>query len=127
MHLLRMIAVVLSLLLQGAHLLRAGIPLPAIAVGFAGAFALLAVRRPWSRRAVQVVLVVGAVEWMRTAIVLARERAAFGEPYARMLVILGGVALFTLLGALAATPRGTARSNALARRGAGPAPSRTGT
>lgn len=41
-------------------------------------------------------LVLGSVEWMRTAVVLAMERQALGAPWMRMALILAGVSLFTL-------------------------------
>ena len=60
---------------------------------------LLAVRRPWSPRVLQVLLLVGAAEWVRTAAALAEIRLATGMPWVRMVMILGGVTLFTALSA----------------------------
>ena len=53
-----------------------------------------------NRFAVQAVLVVAALEWGRTLVVLAGERQEAGEPWVRLAVILGAVALFTLGSAL---------------------------
>ena len=84
------IPVVLSLLVLGAHFLRFGHWVGVVAS--VALVALLAVRRPWVPRLMQVVLVLGAVEWLRTLLDLAQMRAATGEPYARMTIILGAVA-----------------------------------
>ena len=87
----------LALLLLAAHFFRAGLmPLAAACVVLP---ALLAVRSPWSARVLLVALSLGTLEWLRTAWVFAGARAALGEPYARLLVILGSVALMTALAA----------------------------
>jgi hypothetical protein len=88
----------LTLLLLGAHFFRAGlVPLTIACLGF---IALLFVRTPWAARALQVVLALGTIEWLRTAWVFASARAAVGQPYARLLLILGAVALVTAVAAL---------------------------
>ncbi len=88
----------LALLLLGAHFFRAGLlPLAASCVACCG---LLCVRSPWSTRAVQAILALGVLEWVRTAWVFASTRAATGQPYGRLLFILGAVAAATLAGAL---------------------------
>jgi hypothetical protein len=84
---------VLALLLLAAHLLHAGLWLPAtLALLLIG---LLAVPRPWAARSLQVILALAVVEWVLTAVALAQIRASHGEPYARLLVILAAVAVFT--------------------------------
>ena len=93
----QLIPVVLSLLVLGAHFLRDGSPLlTAVTLALLG---LLAVRRPWSVRVIQVVLVLGALEWIRTLVRLASYRADAGQPVLRMAIILGVVAAFTLFSA----------------------------
>jgi len=93
----QLIPVVLSLLVLAAHFLRDGsLPLTAVTLALLG---LLAVRRRWSARIVQVVLVLGALEWIRTLVVLASYRADAGQPVLRMGIILGVVAAFTLFSA----------------------------
>ena len=88
----------LSLLVLGAHFLRAGqLVLLAVAVGL---LALLFVRRRWAGLTVQVALLLGAAEWVRTTLVLTGERTSMGEPYGRMVVILGAVAAVCVLSAL---------------------------
>lgn len=90
---LRLLPVVLSLLLLGAHFLRAGImPLAAALVALA---VLAPVPRPWMARLVQVALLVGGFEWISTLFMNIATRSDLGEPWMRMAFILGGVALFT--------------------------------
>jgi len=92
------IPVVLSLVVLGAHFMRYG-----NSVGVVGALVLIAllfVRQPWVARFMQVVLVLGALEWVRTLLELHQVRVALGQPYGRMLVILGLVAAVTACSAL---------------------------
>ena len=95
----RLLPVLLSLLVLAAHVLRLGNPLLVLLV-----LALLIVvwiRRPWAMRTVRVALVIGALEWLRTLVVLANERLALGEPFLRMVAILAAVAALTALSATA--------------------------
>ena len=62
--------------------------------------ALLAWPRAWAARLVQGALVLGAAEWLWTAAVLIQQRQALGQPWLRMSLILGAVALFTAGAAL---------------------------
>jgi hypothetical protein len=48
----------------------------------------------------QVVLVLGAIEWVYTLYVMAQLRVEFGQPYTRLVIILGTVAAVTLCSAL---------------------------
>jgi hypothetical protein len=48
----------------------------------------------------QVVLILGALEWLHTLYGLVQMRAALGEPYGRMLIILASVAAITACSAL---------------------------
>jgi hypothetical protein len=92
------VPVVLSLAVLGAHFMRYG-----NSVGVIGALlliALLVVRRSWVARLIQVVLVLGALEWAHTIYELVQVRAAQGQPFTRMVVILGIVAAVTFLSAL---------------------------
>lgn len=92
------VPVILSLVVLGAHFLRYG--------SLVGVFTallligLLFVRRSWVARLVQVVLVLGTLEWLRTMYELAHIRLLHGQPYGRMLVILGIVAAVTLCSAM---------------------------
>jgi len=90
--------VVLSLVILGAHFMRYG-----NSIGVVGALALitlLIVRQPWVARLMQVVLILGAFEWIRTLYELAQVRAALGQPFTRMMIILGIVAAVTFCSAL---------------------------
>lgn len=85
----------LALALLAAHLMHAGwMPLAALALLLIG---LLPLRRPWAARVVQVVLAVATIEWALTAYGLAQVRLAHGQPYLRLVLILGAVTLFTAL------------------------------
>lgn len=84
---------VLSALTLAAHFLRNG-HLVLTASGLAVALLLVVVRRPWVVRAAQTVLLLGTLEWSRSAGALLNERLTAGQPYTRMLVIMYGVAAF---------------------------------
>jgi hypothetical protein len=116
---LQLLPATLSLIVLAAHFLRAGTPvLVLLALVVAG---LVLVRRPWAGRIVQWVLVIGAVEWLRTLFVLAEQRRLEGMPYTRMAVILGVVGTFTLASAALMQTRRVAehfsRERATAHRG----------
>jgi hypothetical protein len=97
-----------ALLLLGAHFFRAAlVPLTVVCLGL---IALLFVRARWAWVSLQAALALGALEWLRTAWEFASVRAAMGQPYRRLLVILGSVALVTALAALALRTR-TARDH----------------
>jgi len=92
------VPVVLSVVILGAHFMRYG-----NSIGVVGALALIAllfVRQPWVARLMQVVLILGALEWVRTLYELVQIRAAYGQPFGRMMVILGIIAAVTFLSAL---------------------------
>ena len=95
---LYLLPVILCALVLGAHFFRAGQILPMIAsllLPF-----LLLVRRGWTARLVQVALLAGAVEWIRTLARLTALRRSSGEPWIRLTIILGGMALLTAASAL---------------------------
>ncbi len=98
MNFLRLLPVILSCLLLAAHFSRNEIMLLTL-VSLALPFLLL-VRRPWVPRLFQVLLVVGALEWIRRLIALALERQGAGEAWVRMAAILGMVAALTASSAL---------------------------
>lgn len=84
------VPIVLSLVVLGAHFLRYD-----SVIGVAGSLVLIGllfVRQASVARLVQVALVLGAVEWLRTLYMLAQARAALGQPVTRMTLILGAVA-----------------------------------
>lgn len=96
----RVVLPVLALLLLAAHFYRAGVyPLSVATIALAG---LCFVARLWAGRTLALVLLLGAIEWLRTAWVIATLRDAMELPYGRLLVILGAVAVFTLVAAYVA-------------------------
>lgn len=98
MNALRLLPVILSSLLLGAHFYRSG---NVILAGFCVLLPFfLFLRKPWIPRLFQVLLVLGALEWLRTLYFLAAVRIAWDEPWTRLAVILGAVALFTAMSGL---------------------------
>lgn len=89
---------IIALLLLGAHFLRSGHMV--LVVACLGLSALVVVRRGWALRVLQAALGLGALEWLRSAWLFASQRVALGQPYGRLLLILGGVAIFTAAAAL---------------------------
>ncbi len=98
MNFLRLLPVIISCALMAAHFYRAGLPLLVATSAFLPL--LLFLRRRWVPRLFQVLLVGGALEWLRTLYMLAAMRVAFDQPWGRLAVILGAVALFTALSGL---------------------------
>ena len=95
---LQLVPVILSLVVLAAHFARHGhTVLVVLSVALIG---LLAVPRLWAARVLQIVLLLGAVEWVRTLIVLARIRVAHEEPVTRMVMILAAVAVLTAASSL---------------------------
>lgn len=92
------VPIVLSLIVLGAHFMRYG-----NTIGVAGAVVLIAmlfIRQWWVARLMQVVLALGALEWVYTIWGFVQIRAAHGQPFLRMVMILGIVAVVTLCSAL---------------------------
>ena len=93
----RLLLPFLALLLLAAHFYRADwMWLAALSAALT---LLLAVPRPWAARTLQVALVLGTFEWLRTLAAFASMRMAVGQPYLRLALILGAVAAVTLLAA----------------------------
>jgi hypothetical protein len=92
------VPVILSFLVLGAHFMRYGNWVGVVAAVLL--IALLLVRQPWAARLMQLVLILGALEWAHTIYELVLVRTAHGVPYVRMVVILGVVAAVTCLSAL---------------------------
>ena len=60
----------------------------------------LAIKKSWIAKLLQLLLLAGFFEWLRTLWILADERYTRGEPWLRLTIILGIVAMFTLSSAL---------------------------
>jgi hypothetical protein len=84
---------VLAAVLLAAHFFRAGQLL--IAALASAAPLLLAIPRPWAARLMQLTLLAGAVEWLRTLALFASTRIALGQPTLRLTIILVAVAALT--------------------------------
>jgi hypothetical protein len=92
--LLRLLPAILSLVVLGAHFLRLGnLVVVALLIACIG---LLWVRRPWAAYSVQTILAMGIVVWILTGYGIALIRIQNGEPWIRMAVILGAVAIMAL-------------------------------
>ena len=98
MSFLQLLPAILSLLLLAAHSMRLGMPI-LMAVPLA-VLLLLVWPRKWVARLTQLVLVLGALEWLRATFVYVAARQDLGMPWVRLAIILGSVALVTLLSAL---------------------------
>ena len=98
MNLLRLIPVILSFLLLAAHFYRSG--LVVLAVICVALLFLLFFRKTWIPRLFQFLLILGALEWLRSLYYFAAMRIAWDQPWTRLAIILGAVALFTALSGL---------------------------
>ena len=98
MNFVRLIPVFISFLLLAAHFLRAGQTI--VVVVLLAMLFLLFLKKYWVPWVIQVVLLLGAVEWLRTLMSVAQVRIGMDMPWMRMAVILGVVALFTVLSCL---------------------------
>ena len=94
MTLIYLMAPALSILLLIGHFLRGDNFLAALFSLFV--FFVLFVRRSWAARTLQVYLLLGSMEWGRTAVSLIADRVESGEPFIRLAIILGGVFLLTV-------------------------------
>lgn len=95
---LRISLYIVAALLVGAHFLRAG-NLPLVALCLATPLLFL-YRKRWSLIALQFLAYCAAGTWIGVAIRLVQLREQLGQPWTVAVVILGSVALFTLLAGL---------------------------
>ena len=98
MNFVRLLPVILSILLLAAHFFRAGDNLYVLVLLVL--LLLLAVKKSWVPWLIQVALLLGAIEWLRTLMFVAQMRIEFGMPWTRMAIIMGSVAMFTAFSAL---------------------------
>ncbi len=98
MNVIKLLPVIFSFLLLAAHFLRAGL-IPFVAIALLLPF-LLFIRRIWIARFIQLTLLIGALEWLRTLFVLINIRQEAGQPWTRLAVIIGIVAAVTGFSAL---------------------------
>ena len=95
---LRISLYVIAALLLGAHFLRAG-DLALVAL-CAAAPLLFLYRRHWSLLALQFLAYCATGTWIGVAVRLIQLRQQLGQPWTAAAVILGSVALFTLVAGL---------------------------
>ena len=98
MNFIRLLPVILSFLLIAAHFFRAGqvyLALFCVLILF-----LLIPKKTWVPRTFQVLLIVAALEWLRSLFMFVQMRIAFDAPWTRLAIILGTVALLTALSGL---------------------------
>jgi hypothetical protein len=99
-----LLPVVLSFVVLAAHFLR-GMSVMLISICLLAPLLLL-VRRRWIPWIIQIMLLLGALEWLATMVALINQRQADGRDWHRMAVILGSVMLFTAASGLVfALPR----------------------
>jgi len=109
----RLLPVFISLLLLAAHFFRAGQTVLAVAPLIL--FMLLILREKWVPWLIQLALVLGAVEWLRTLVSVAQIRMEYDMPWVRMAVILGAVALFTAFSSLVFRSKGLRKRYSIER------------
>jgi hypothetical protein len=93
MNLVRLLPVILAFGLLAAHFSRADM-FPLVVVSLVIPFLLL-IRRPWIARSIQVLLLLGAAEWIRAMFGHIEVRKSIGEDWGRLAIILVTVALLT--------------------------------
>ncbi len=94
MNLVRLLPVILPFGLLAAHFSRANM-FPLVIVSLMIPLLLL-IRKAWVVRAVQVLLVLGAAEWIRAMFGYIEVRKSIGEDWGRLAIILVAVALLTV-------------------------------
>ncbi len=95
---LRLLPVIFSFLLLAAHFSRMNI-LPLVILSVLVPVMLL-VKKVWIVRTIQVLLVLGAFEWVRSMFNYIEVRKSIGDDWSRLAIILSLVALFTALSGL---------------------------
>jgi hypothetical protein len=98
MNVFRLLPVILSFLLLAAHFYRAGYPV--LTGACIAALFLLFFRKPWVPLLFQGLLILASLEWLRSLYYFAAMRIAWDQPWTRLALILGAVALFTALSGL---------------------------
>lgn len=102
---LRISLYVVAAMLLGAHFLRAG-DLVMVALCLAAPLLFLW-RRRWSLMLLQLLAYGAAATWIAVAVQLVQLRQQLGQPWTAAVIILGSVAMFTLLAGLLLNSRAT--------------------
>jgi hypothetical protein len=100
----RISLLVVAALLLGAHFLRAG-DLPLVALCLAAPLLFL-YRQRLSLVVLQLAAYGATASWVWTTLRLVETRRQFGQPYTAAVIILGAVALFTLVAGVLLNSRG---------------------
>lgn len=95
---LKLIPALLSLLILAAHFYRAEIYWLAVLILLV--IFLIFIKANWVPPVMQIILILGTLEWVRTLIVLINQRQELGQPWLRMTIILAAVALLTFISSL---------------------------
>ncbi len=95
---IRVTPAIIATWLLAAHFVRSGDLMTVMLLLFAPG--LLFVRRRWVARLYQTILLFGMLMWIDTTYGIVQSRIDDGEPWTRLVLILGGVALFTGASAL---------------------------
>lgn len=99
MNFVRLFPVIISFLLLSAHFSRVGISI--LSLIFLLLPFLLMIKKRWITNMFKIVLIIGSLEWLRTLIFYINQRQDLGEPYFRLVLIIGAVAIFTGLSTFA--------------------------
>lgn len=93
MNFLRLLPVIFPFGLLAAHFSRANL-FPLVIVSLAIPLLLL-IKRAWAARSIQLMLLLGATEWIRAMFGYIEVRKTIGEDWGRLAIILVTVALLT--------------------------------
>jgi hypothetical protein len=93
MNLVRLLPVLLSFGLLAAHFSRANM-FPLVILALLIPFLLL-IRKAWVARSIQVLLLLGAAEWIRAMLEYIEIRKSIGDDWTRLAIILVTVAVLT--------------------------------
>lgn len=91
---LRITLVIIAVLLLAAHFLRQSEFILLVLCVLTPL--LFLVRKRWSLFALQMLMYLGAIIWTSTTVQIVQERLSSGEPWVRLIIILGAVILFTV-------------------------------
>ncbi len=95
---IRLLPVILSFGILAAHFSRANVfPLVILSIAV---LLLLFIRKAWAARTLQLLLLLGAFEWIRAMLGYIELRKSIGDDWTRLAIILTVVALLTALSGL---------------------------
>jgi len=92
-NLLRLLPVILSFGVLAAHFSRANL-FPLVIISLAIPLLLL-IKKAWVARVIQILLLLGAAEWIRSMFGYIEVRKSIGDDWTRLAIILVTVALLT--------------------------------